>query len=414
MRIATIPFLAFCLAVGLHQSGAQTGGTSFYTAVRNNDAPRLEEQLKRFGPGTRDPRGTTPLMIAAALGSLDAMKKIVDAGTDVNAVNDFGATALMWCAGDIDKVRYLLSKGAKVAVRSKMGRTPLLIAATYDGSVEIGRLLITKGAVVDDKDKSGTSVLQLAATSNNLEFVRLLLEKGADANTKDQGGFSPLGQAAGNGDRSAELVRLLLKHGAAVNVVSVDSVEHVQNGDIAVGRLTPLLMAANHGNFETMEALVKAGANVNAQDIRGMTPLALSIANDRPNSTVIRMLIAHGADPNIKSKAGESALDWARRYRHPEVMKALGVAVAPMTEPAIKPAARSLEVALAKSVGLMQTASAKFLGSGGCLGCHAQHLTGMAVTAARGSGVKVNWERERLRARRARMSTGMGKWTRAL
>lgn len=119
-------------------------------------------------------------MYAAALGSIGARKIVVEAGADVNPTNDFGATALMWCAGDREKVSYLLAKGASVTARWKVGRTPLLIAATYDGSVEVVRLMIGKGADVKAKDTSGISVLEAAASVNNLEAARLLLANSAD------------------------------------------------------------------------------------------------------------------------------------------------------------------------------------------------------------------------------------------
>ena len=52
-------------------------------------------------------------MYAAALGSVESMSLLLDAGADPNAANDFAATPL-WCAGDAAKVRLLLSKGADV------------------------------------------------------------------------------------------------------------------------------------------------------------------------------------------------------------------------------------------------------------------------------------------------------------
>src|SRR5205085_11083571 len=109
------------------------------------------------GVGARDARGTTPLMYSAALGSLQSMKILVEAGAGVNAANDFGATPLMWCAGDLAKVRYLLSKGASVTARSKIGRTPLLIAAMYDGSIEVAAPTIGKGAGGKAREDGRTS-----------------------------------------------------------------------------------------------------------------------------------------------------------------------------------------------------------------------------------------------------------------
>ena len=339
-------------------------------------------------------------MYAAALGSLDAVKLLVEAGAKVNAANDFGATPLMWCAGDLAKVRYLLSKGASVTARSKAGRTPLSIAAAYDGSVEIARLMIQKGADVKAIDESGASVLEIAASVNNLEVARILVDKGADVNTTDSGGFTALGDAVSAGDRSAELVKLLLDHGAKVNVASGDTVEVVKNGKIRIGWMTPLLLAVPQAEYPVVEMLVKAGAKVNAKDIRGLTPLVLAVATDHANARIVRFLLENGADPKIVSEDGETVLDWARKYRNPEVMRALGLApeVLP-AERAHSAAARSLPAAIQAGVAVMQGAGAKFLETGGCISCHAQHMTGLAVAAARASGVKVDAALETEQAR---------------
>jgi ankyrin repeat protein len=61
------------------------------------------------------------------------MRMLLDAEADPNAANAFGATPLMWCAGDASKVRLLLAKGANVNARSRLGSTPLLMAADVTG-----------------------------------------------------------------------------------------------------------------------------------------------------------------------------------------------------------------------------------------------------------------------------------------
>src|SRR3989442_10717579 len=136
------------ISLGLSTAASAATESQFYLPVRDNDMRAIRRLIRAPGPKVRDARGNSPLMYAAALGSLETLRLLVEAGGDVNLPNDFGATPLMWCAGDIAKVRYLLSKGADVNARSKLGRTALLIAAAYDGSIETLRLMIEKGADV--------------------------------------------------------------------------------------------------------------------------------------------------------------------------------------------------------------------------------------------------------------------------
>ena len=156
--------------------------TAFYEAIRGDHQAALQKLIHNAGVTVRDSRGNSPLMYAAALGSLESVRLLLDAGADPNAPNDFAATPLMWCAGDGAKVRLLLARGAKVEARSNLGRTALMIAAAYDGSAEAARLMIEHGADVNARDKGGNSVLEQAASSNNIEVARLLIAKGANVN----------------------------------------------------------------------------------------------------------------------------------------------------------------------------------------------------------------------------------------
>ena len=372
----------FVVAIALLGQAAQN--SPFYLPVRNNDLSTLRKLIHDPGPKARDGRGNSPLMYAASLGSPESMRLLLEAGADPNAANDLDATPLMWCAGDAVKVRMLLSKGAKVNVRSKLGRTPLLIAAAYDGATEAARLLIEKGADVNAADKSGISVLEQAANVNNIELARLLLAKGAKVNSVDGGGYTALLGAAGNGDRNAAMVQLLIEHGATANVKSGDTVEIVKNGPIAIGHLTPLHAAANVASYEAVEALVKAGADVNAKDVRNATPLAFAVTTDRPNAKIVELLLSKGA-------AREPALDWVRRYQNPTILALFGLSPPPIVEPSPNAGPhRSAREAITKALGSSQSSSAKFLAAGGCVSCHAQHLNGMAVAAAKGVGLKTD------------------------
>ena len=383
-----------CLAVlGLVSAVAEEPSDRFYQAIRNNDLASLRALVKSSDVNIKDQRESTPLMYAAAYGSLDAMKLLLDAGADANAKNAFDVTALLWCTNDLAKARLLVEKGANVNARSKQGRTPLIIAAAHDGNSETVKLLIEKGADVSARTQRENSALHEAADANDTESVKLLLAKGADINAKNAFGDTPLMYAATHGN--VEVMKLFLAKGADVNVVDSSEVARVKNGPIALGNFTALHLAAISGGSDAVKLLLETGAKVNVQDVRGMTPLMLAIGTDRPDIGAIRLLLEKGADKNIKSKAGETAVDWAKKFNYPPVMDALGidhkqVAAAAFALPAGDSKLPSPKEAAAKSIALLQRANGNFFQEGGCVSCHAQNLTGLAVSVARANGIKVD------------------------
>ncbi len=305
---AYITLLSACLGLAI----AQTPSERFYQAIRNNDALGLAGLIKNSGVNTRDERGSTPLMYAAAFGSLDAMQALTAAGADVNAKNAFDSTALLACTTDLAKVRFLIAKGADVNAQSKPGRTALITAAGYSGGAEVVKLLIDKGAKVNVRDGSGTTPLLAATAAGDSATVKILLDQGAGVNVAEQvgngsgaNGNTPLMNAAG--EANVESIRMLLAKGADVNAIGAAKGFEVKNGPLALGLLTPLHLAAGSGGGpEAVKLLLDAGAKVNALDVRGMTPLMIAVATDRADPRVVKLLLDKGADPRIQSKAGET------------------------------------------------------------------------------------------------------------
>ena len=378
----------------------------FYSAIRDNNLTELKALLdqkatdQKASADTPDNHGITPLMYAAEIGSVDAMRLLLDRGADVNAQNAFGSTALMWSVSDPAKVRLLLDRGAQVNTAAKSGRTALIIAAFTNPSADVVRLLLAKGAQVDVMDRRHVTPMNGATFGNDTATVRLLLEAGADIDTPDTFiGLTPLMNAAGN--RNVQAVKLLLAKGAKVNAVSkTQGLPKIQTGTVEFGGWTPLLMASAFGPPEAVKLLLDDGARIDAQDYRGFTPLMLAVGTDRYDRRIVNMLLAHGADLRPTNHAGETALDWANKFRDPAVIHALGGSPADLAQPVHLPdQTTDTRTAITRSVQLLQRTSDQFFHKSGCFACHEQPAAEFAAAAARAKGIAVdeNASYERIR-----------------
>lgn len=345
-----------------------------------------------FPVQAQETSGLTPFLRAAAFGSAADVQRLVEGGADLKAATSGGLTALHLAVSDARKVRILLERGADVHARSALGRTPLLVAASTNGTVETVRLLLGKGADVNAADNSGVTPLLAAASVDDADVARLLLERGANAAVRANvpQSATPTMAAAYNGN--VELLRLFLARDRDVNVFSGERGAGVKQGIVQFARVTALHMAAVGGSPDGVDLLLRAGAHVDARDVRGMTPLMWAVATDRPDPKIVRLLLDKGADPLVHSNLGESAMDWAKKFNNPAIL----------TELRLKPrdttprAAREVESpvltprgAVERSIPLLSRASASVLSDGGCVACHAQPMTVIAADLAASRGWNV-------------------------
>jgi len=247
---------------------------------------------------------------AAAKGNIEAVKQHIAAGTDVSAKkNGFGVTPLHNAAsrGHKEIAELLISEGADVNAVGMHGHggTPLHYAATK----EVAELLIAKGADVNTKDNVGDTPIDLAdgeiaallrkhggktgeelsihqaAKKGNIEAVKQHLAAGTDMNAIDLNGMTPIDLADG------EIAALLLKHGGKT------------------GEELSIHKAAMSGNIEAVKQHLNDGAEVNAKNSDGRTPLHL--AAEGGHGEIVELLILKGANVNAKNDGGETPLDWA-------------------------------------------------------------------------------------------------------
>ena len=388
-----VAVVGLCLAPGKALQSAAPQSDDVYAAVRANDLARLKTLVASpADANARDEQGDAPLLYAAGVGSLEAMKFLLDKGADPNTQNAFGSTALMLSATDLAKVRVLVERGANVNLASKQGRTALFIAAMSDHSADIVRYLAAKGADLKAKDAFGNTVLAAATTGNDLDTIRLVLDGGVDANTTGVTGVTPLLLSAAYGNLAA--TKMLLGKGARASAISpmlsMFPIDDPKSGPIALRNFTPLLVTMPHASPELVQTLLDAGADVNAKDGRNMTALMFAVATNHQNPAVIQTLLARGADVTVQSNVGETAADWARKVGAPAGMQLLKTTRAADSAAPRAAAPPDVKTATERAMALLETSSQKFFETSGCVSCHHQNITDLAAAEVRAKGLKID------------------------
>ncbi|MEP7363216.1 MAG: ankyrin repeat domain-containing protein [Acidobacteriota bacterium] len=376
-----------------------------FSAIRQNRLDELKTWWKTNEPGSvADKLGNQPLHYAALYGSPEAVKALLDAGASPNGRNTAEVTPLIYAGWNAAKVRMMLEKGGDAKAASKMGRTALHVAVVSVDGADAARMLLDKGADVNAADAQGDTPLTVASM-NDSALVRLLIERGADPKMVNKVGGTALMNAGGASN--VEAIKLLLAKGANVNAALTHG-GRVPRGEIALNHLTPLMLATPYGTPAAVKALLDAGADVKLRDIRGMTALMLATASDHQSMEVMKMLIAAGSDVNAKDNGGESVMDWARKNTNPQMAKMLEAAGAKTAmSPSVAPKAGqpvALRAAVMRSVQLMEKSNPTFFKEGGCVSCHHQVPSAMAVRAAREAGLDYDKAAE---AEQAKISTAL-------
>jgi len=169
------------------------------------------------------------LRTATFNGNLNKMKALLARGAKVNWADDgSGWTALIWATirDEHEAVKFLLAKGADPNLQDESGWTALR-HALLTSYTDIMETLLTAGARIDMKDRRGLTILMEAAFRGKEEVARLLLAKGADPNAKGKRGITALSLAALKGHR--QVVGLLLAKGAVPDAKAKKALASVRN-----------------------------------------------------------------------------------------------------------------------------------------------------------------------------------------
>ncbi|MBK8980234.1 MAG: ankyrin repeat domain-containing protein [Planctomycetes bacterium] len=297
--------------------------------------------------GAADAAGQTALHRAAMKGDAERAAALLARGADVNAKNVELYTPLAHAviAHDPETVRVLIAHGAEVMAQRRLGFTPLYDAAA-DGQLEIMRLLMDAGADPTQQTEYGFEPLFTAIHHGHLAAAELLIaDPRVDVN-RPIAQFMPLHVAA-QGDEAGphlELYHRLIELGARVDMCSAaaagdrERIEAMLQADpdaarttTILGGWTPLHDAVRNVRLDVVELLLAHGADPNAIsgeiDYRS-APLhwvGTDIMLDEPELKVatLRRLVEAGANLDALDKFGNTPLDRARQQRDAALTRAM-------------------------------------------------------------------------------------------
>lgn len=270
----------------------------------------------------------TALMYAIADGNTAMVDELISRGANVNATNHLGQTPLMCAAwaGKPDLVKRLLGHGARVNAQDYQGKSALLTALNtrsidciferLDGSDSFDHLYFSHPdeslqketlevlldwpeSRLDLTDFQGSTLTSYAVRTGNLELVQRVLSKLPNQlDQPDKAGTTPLMLACKN--KLPKLVEYLLGQGAS-------PLHKDRSGRTVLFYAAHVQFYNRHASVQFIDWLIAQGAEINVQDIEGKTPLMEAL--DQGNQEMVRALLAHDPDIQIRDASGLRALE---------------------------------------------------------------------------------------------------------
>ena len=283
----------------------------------------------------------TPLILSAGWNNFMAVYLLLDHGADANIARDDGCTPLHLAVmeGNQNVVKLFLEKNALVNTQNAHGNSPLHTAVSK-GFFDTTKLLVQKGSKVNLQNKEGRTPLFLGVMNKHEQLIKLLIENEADVSIgyKEDSTdrfYLVRGKEEGTGRASwhyvlvkKHLLGLFLKRTNGGSLDGADFGAVLRSGwgkDPPEGTIDQILeecdfkeipgvtvlhIASKENNEpEIIDLLVKSGANVNAQDAEGFTPLHMAAIHG--NLKIVKKLVDLEADVNIATTDGKNAAELA-------------------------------------------------------------------------------------------------------
>ncbi|XP_009561978.2 ankyrin repeat and SOCS box protein 10 isoform X1 [Cuculus canorus] len=269
-----------------------------------------KRSLSLVGQGCQDshlqPLECRDLLVQNALftGDLEMVRKYFTKGAAVNLIIEAKGDELRWTSRKFGL--WSLSYAQELT-------TPLHITASR-GYTDCLQLLLLRGAAVDFAP-GGKTALHEACAAARTDCTRLLLSCGADPEAISEDGYRPLHLC--KSPDSIRCVQQLLQHGASVN-----SRTDMEDD-------TALHVAARHGLVDHVQLLLRHGAELEAKNNEGQTPLNAACAQPhQPQDMdrfylVCRLLVESGASVNAADRDRQHPLHLASKNANAQIAELL-------------------------------------------------------------------------------------------
>ena len=342
------------------------GTSALHWAVRSDDLEMVSLLLKvKADANAADPDGITPLALACANANAEIVRKLIASGANPDIADAGGETPLMAAVRrpQMESIRILLDAGAKVDAREGKAQETALMIAVRENNTAAVRLLLDHAADVNaatrvgktparrppgagggshgvgivrsgwpeqgyqEATPGGMTPLLYAARDGRAEIARMLIAAGAKVNLPDANKITPLSMAITN--NQPDTADLLIQNGAEINsadfwgrtplwaAVEMRDIEYSRSGEHNVDRerllqlIRTLLDRGAHPNARTAEVpptrrFLMGLGDLSWVDFTGQTPfLRAALSGD---FAVMKLLLDKGADPNIPTFSGTTAL----------------------------------------------------------------------------------------------------------
>jgi len=259
-------------------------------------------------------RGWTSLELALERGCPEIIGALLAWGADPNTRDGHGVSPLSTAIGnrDIEIIKMLLNRGARVNDQDQAGRTPLMGAAMQYGSLEVVHLLLEAGAEVNARDSKGTTALMWAVRENlDEDVLEALAQAGSTVEFKDADGRTPLLRAMRVQGEVA--IKLLIRYGADVRART------------PFGQTALMLLFESDDDEDSWpqtqeepricELLLNHGVDINAQDNDGKTALMYAISTYHSYPDVLNTLLDADPDLSLKDAKGRTAAQYAKENK---------------------------------------------------------------------------------------------------